>query len=106
MSRRNAQKRLAKARKAELLLAVKQAFALEAVKQEESLADWKDACSRYRDRTQDALSSYRHKAPSEKLGKVQGGKFVPSAGSQPATRTLVYCPKQKKEIERKKSAIG
>lgn len=39
MSRRNAQKRLAKAKKAALMLAVEQAFAIEAEKQAEKAAE-------------------------------------------------------------------
>jgi len=101
MASRNERKRAAKAREQELRLAVEQAFAKEA----QDKRDWTDACARYISRTQDALSSFRHRNPSQKTGQVIKGKLVSKSLALPAPRKLSFSQEQGKMIERRKKAI-
>ena len=99
MASRNERKKRAKARNAELRQAVTDALALEAAKKR---AD-KQARADYAARVQDALRFHRN--PSNKAGKVIGGKFVPIQTKEPAKRKLTLNAQTGKMIERRKRAI-
>ena len=100
MASRNERKRLAKARAAELKVAVEQAFAVE--QEKKRVIDAVKAS--YVAKTQDALRFHRN--PSNRAGKVVQGKFVPAlASKEPEKRKLVLNKLTGKMIERRKTYI-
>lgn len=99
MASRNERKRRAKARDAELKAAVEQAFQIEREKERA----FNEARADYVARTQDALRFHRN--PSDRRGKVIGGKFVPTQANEPEKRNLVLNTLTGKMIERRKTYI-
>jgi len=99
MASRNERKRRAKARAAELKLAVEQAFQVESEKKR-AFDTARDA---YVARTQDALRFHRN--PSNRAGKVVQGKFCAIPAKEPEKRKLTLNRQTGKMIERRKTYI-
>ncbi len=95
MASRNERKRRAKAREAELRLAVEQALEVERKRKRE----FNQARTEYVAKTQDALRFHRN--PSDKRGKIVGGKFVATLMPEPVKRKLVLNKTSGKMIERR-----
>lgn len=94
MASRNERKRRAKARDAELKLAVEQAFQEE----RERKQAFDRARADYVSKIQDAMRFHRN--PSDHRGKVIGGKFVPAQAKEPVKRKLTLNKLTGKMVER------
>lgn len=99
MASRNERKRRAKARDGELKAAVEQAFQVE----REKKRAFNEARANYVAKTQDAMRFHRN--PSDRRGKIVGGKFVPLLAKEPEKRKLVLNTITGKMIERRKTYI-